>query len=211
MTTLKITEAADQISFKEYGNKKIVVTNADEELFKIACPRLYMPFGMSCFESEFGGPPKYTLDFALTGHDEEGSFVKKFVDGFRRLEERICDEVASQGVAIFGDVKSPNEVRDMFTSAIRDENAGWAPKLKAKVDVTSDGDVFKTPIYDENEVPLQDCPRRGLYAKHSGRSTLELTSIWFYNGRIGALWKVNQLVVYAPSESKLPEFAFRNI
>lgn len=209
---LKIDDALDQLSFQTYSNKKIVVTNANLETFKIQCPRMYMPFGISCFQSEYG-TPKYTVDFTLTGHDDESSFVHKFIKGFRALEEKICQEIVNQSALIFqGESKTIDEVRSMFTSAIRSDGGGWPPKLKAKVDVTSDGEVFKTPIYDEHEKLLTDEPRRGIYAKSSGRAILELASIWFYDGRIGGLWKTDQLVVFSPSEQKLfQEFAFKNV
>ena len=136
---LKITEAVDAIAFRAYSNKKIVVTNRDEDMFKLQCPRLYMPFGVSCFEPEYGGPAKYTGDFTLNGHDEEGSFVNRFITEFRALEDKICDEVVAQSEAIFnGQMKTFSEVKSMFTSAIRYVKSGWTPKLKEKVDVTSD-------------------------------------------------------------------------
>ena len=209
---LKIDNALNQLTFREFSNKKIVVTNTALESFKLQCPRMYMPFGISCFQSEYG-TPKYTVDFTLTGHDDESSFVHKFVTEFRKLEDKICDEVVAQSEAIFnGEKKTFSEVKAMFTSAIRGDGGGWPPKLKAKVEVTSDGEVFKTPIYDEHEKLLADEPMRGIYAKSSGRAVLELTSIWFFNGKIGGLWKTDQLVVFAPSEQKIfKEFAFKNV
>ena len=209
---LKVTEAVDAIAFRAFANKKIVVTNRDEDMFKLQCPRLYMPFGVSCFEPEYGGPAKYTVDFTLNGHDEEGSFVNRFITEFRALEDKICHEVVAQSEAIFnGQTKTFSEVKSMFTSAIRDDNAGWPPKLKAKVDVTSDGRAFKSHFYDEDGNPRTDEPARGIYARASGRSILELSSIWFFNGKIGALWKVNQLTVYEAEDKSLPAFAFKNV
>jgi len=209
---LKIDNALNQLTFREFSSKKIVVTNTALESFKLQCPRMYMPFGISCFQSEYG-TPKYTVDFTLTGHDDESSFVHKFVTEFRKLEDKICDEVVAQSEAIFnGEKKTFSEVKAMFTSAIRGDGGGWPPKLKAKVEVTSDGEVFKTPIYDEHEKLLADEPMRGIYAKSSGRAVLELTSIWFFNGKIGGLWKTDQLVVFAPREQKIfKEFAFKNV
>ena len=46
---LKIDNALDQLAFREFSNKKIVVTNAALETFKIQCPRMYMPFGYRVF------------------------------------------------------------------------------------------------------------------------------------------------------------------
>lgn len=208
---LKITEAVGAITFRAYANKKIVVTNRDEGVFKLQCPRLYMPFGVSCFEPEYGGPAKYTVDFTLNGHDEEGSFVHRFVSEFRKLENKMCEEIVAQSGDIFnGESKTLDEVKSMFTSAIRDDEGGggWPPKLKAKVDVTSDGRAFKSHFYDEEGTPRTDAPARGIYARASGRSILELASLWFFNGKIGALWKVNQMTVYEPEDKSLPSFAF---
>jgi hypothetical protein len=80
---------------------------------------MYMPFGISGFVPEVG-PTKYNVDFAIKGFDEEGSYMKKFYESLRALENKIIDAVVEQSETIFGTKMSKEELLPMFNSNVKE-------------------------------------------------------------------------------------------
>ena len=86
----KITDAIENLEISEFNNRKIVLSTKDGIPMRIQFPRLYMPFGVSGFTPEVGAT-KYNIDFAMKGYDEDGSYIKKFYDSLREIENKIIE------------------------------------------------------------------------------------------------------------------------
>jgi hypothetical protein len=78
----------NNIQINEFNNRKIVVTTKQGTPFRMQFPRMYMPFGVSGFTPEVG-QTKYNIDFAVKGYDEDESYMKKFYDSVRTIEDMI--------------------------------------------------------------------------------------------------------------------------
>ena len=192
-------KALENIQINEYNNRKIVLSTKQGTPLRVQFPRMYMPFGVSGFTPEVG-PTKYNIDFAVKGYDEEGSYMKKFYDSLKALEDKIIDSVVEQSEVIFGSTMTKEELIPMFNSNLK-ESPDREPKFRVKADTTMD-DQLKANVFDAEKNPKRDDVVNGLYARNSGHAIVELGSVYFLNRKFGCTWKLHQLIVYEPQNLK---------
>lgn len=192
-------KAFDNLQINEYNNRKIVLSTKQGTPMRIQLPRMYMPFGVSGFTPEVG-PTKYNIDFAIKGYDEEDSYMKKFYESLRKMEDKIIDAVVEQSEVIFGSPMTKEELLPMFNSNVK-EAQGREPKFRIKVDTTLE-DEIKANVFDSDKNPKKDAVTNGLYARNSGHAIVELGSVYFLNRKFGCTWKLHQLIVYEPQNLK---------
>ena len=195
----KISDAIENLEIADFHNRKIVLSTKDGTPMRIQFPRLYMPFGISGFTPEVG-PTKYNVDLALKGYDEEGSYIKKFYESLKNIEDKIITAVAEQSEKIFGKKHTKEELLPMFNSNIK-ESPDREPKFRVKVD-TDHNSMIKAAVYDADKNPIKTEVSNGLYARNSGHTIVELNSVYFLNRKFGCTWKLHQLVVYEPQNLK---------
>jgi hypothetical protein len=192
-------KAIENIQINQFNNRKIVISTKQGTPLRIQFPRMYMPFGVSGFTPEVG-PIKYNIDFAIKGYDEEGSYMKKFYDSLKTLEDMIIDAVVNQSETIFGSQMTKEELMPMFNSNVK-ESPDREPKFRVKVDTDMD-DNIKANVFNADKNPMKDEVTNGLYARNSGHAMVELNSVYFLNRKFGCTWKLNQLIVYEPQNLK---------
>ena len=192
-------KAIDNIQINAFNNRKIVITTKQGTPLRVQFPRMYMPFGVSGFTPEVG-PTKYNIDFAIKGYDEEDSYMKKFYESIRKLEDMIIDSVVEQSDAIFGCPMTKEDLLPMFNSNVK-ESPDREPKFRVKVDTTMD-DQIKPNVFDVDKNPIRDESTNGIYARNSGHAIVELNSVYFLNRKFGCTWKLHQLIVYEPQNLK---------
>jgi hypothetical protein len=192
-------KALENLQVNEYNNRKIVLSTKQGTPMRIQLPRMYMPFGISGFVPEVG-PTKYNVDFAIKGYDEEDSYMKKFYESLRALENKIIDAVVEQSEVIFGNPMTKEELLPMFNSNVK-EAPDREPKLRIKVDTTIENEI-KANVFDADKNPKKDEVTNGLYARNSGHAIVELNSVYFLNRKFGCTWKLHQLIVYEPQNLK---------
>ena len=191
--------AIDNLQINAFNNRKIVISTKQGTPLRVQFPRMYMPFGVSGFTPEVG-QTKYNIDFAIKGYDEEDSYMKKFYDSVRKLEDQIINSVVDQSEAIFGAPMTKEQLLPMFNSNVK-EAPDREPKFRVKVDTTMD-DQIKPNVFDADKNPLRDNATNGLYARNSGHAIVELNSVYFLNRKFGCTWKLHQLIVYEPQNLK---------
>ncbi len=189
----------ENLQINQYNNRKIVITTKQGTPFRLQFPRMYMPFGVSGFTPEVG-PTKYNIDFAVKGYDEDESYMKKFYESLRKIEDQIIDSVVDQSVEIFGKPMTKDELIPMFNSNLK-MSTDREPKFRVKVDTDME-DTIKASVYNSDKNPIKDLVTNGLYARNSGHAIVELNSVYFLNKMFGCTWKLYQLVVYEPQNLK---------
>jgi len=192
-------KAIDNLQINAFNNRKIVISTKQGTPLRVQFPRMYMPFGVSGFTPEVG-QTKYNIDFAIKGYDEEDSYMKKFYNSVRKLEDQIIDSVVEQSEAIFGAPMTKEQLLPMFNSNVK-EAPDREPKFRVKVDTTME-DQIKPNVFDADKNPLRDNATNGLYARNSGHAIVELNSVYFLNRKFGCTWKLHQLIVYEPQNLK---------
>jgi hypothetical protein len=200
-------KAVENIQLNEYNNRKIVISTKQGTPFRMQFPRMYMPFGVSGFTPEVG-PTKYNVDFAVKGWDEDGSYMKKFYETIRAIEDMVIDSVIEQSEIIFGKKMTKDELKPMFNSNIK-MSGDREPKIRVKVDTDME-DMMKATVYNSDKTPIRAEVSNGLYARNSGHAIVELNSVYFLNRMFGCTWKLYQLVVYEPQNLKGFQFVLPN-
>jgi hypothetical protein len=195
----KFTEIINDIKVNDYNNRKIVISTQDDKPLRMQIPRMYMPFGISGFTPEVGNV-KWNVDYSMNGFDEEGNYIKRFYDTLRQIEEKIIQAVVDQSEKIFDKVHTYDEIKSMFNSNIKESN-GHAPKFRVKVD-TDIYDNLKANVFSADKNRLKDTVVNGLYSRNSGKSIVELASVYFLNKKFGITWKLYQLMVFEPERLK---------
>lgn len=189
----------ENIQLNEYNNRKIVVSTKQGTPFRMQFPRMYMPFGVSGFTPEVG-QTKYNIDFAIKGYDEDDSYMQKYYESIRKIEDMVINTVTEQSERIFGKPMTREELLPMFNSNIK-ISGDREPKFRVKVDTDME-DNIKAPIYNSDKIVIRDEVSNGLYARNSGHAIVELNSVYFLNRMFGCTWKLYQLVVYEPQNLK---------
>ena len=183
----------NDIVLSDYYNKRISVSHVSNKPLRFQIPRMYMPFGISGFVPEIG-PTKWNIDFSMRGWNEDENYIKRFYDFVKNLEEYFINHVDSNKLEIFG---NENVVpKNFFNSNIK-EDGDRDPKFRIKVD-TDHTNTIKPQIFDMNEKNITNTAEKGLYAKNSGVSLVEITSIYFLNKKFGITWRLCQMKVFEP-------------
>jgi len=209
-----------ELGFGEYNNRKITVFNNDTmQNVKFQIPKMPMPFGISGFVPDIG-PIKYNVEFILMNHKSENSYINKFYNFLKKIENDVITHVYENRMEILKKDYTFEEVGNMFNSNIKDKNDGYDPKFRVKVDLVSDTNEIKPTIYNEDKQILEDRVSRGLYSKYSGTAIVELCSIYFMNQKFGCTWKLSEMKIFEPKnvvkslESTSPPldtFSFREV
>jgi hypothetical protein len=105
----------ENIQLNEYNNRKIVVSTKQGTPFRMQFPRMYMPFGVSGFTPEVG-QIKYNIDFAIKGCEEDDSYMKKYYESIRKIEDMVIDSVTQQSEHIFGKPMTREEILPIYNS-----------------------------------------------------------------------------------------------
>jgi len=188
----------DTLVLGAYERKKI------DASLKFQIPKLYMPFGLSGFKSDYG-PIKWNVDFALKGYTEDESPTGKFIIFMRALENKVITHVFENSEKIFGSPMSLDTVRNMFNSNIKESNQGYEPKFRVKVDTETSNNMIKPRIFDSNEVDITSIAEDKLHSRQNGVAIIELCGVYFMNRMFGLTWKLSQLKVSPPkSQSQAP-------
>ncbi len=174
---------------------KLFDTETDETI-RFQIPKLYMPFGISGFEPQFG-PVKYNIDFSLKGYDEPGSYVNKFYSFVRTIEKQVTEYVVEHSEKIFNKRMTYEEVSELFNSNIKESSGDRDPKFRVKLDTK--GENIKIPVFDKDSKRVEDVKAEmGKWSKRSGIAVVEVVSVYFLNKMIGLTWKIQQLKIFDP-------------
>jgi len=183
-----------ELVFGAYASRKINLNFPEDAPARFQIPKLYMPFGLSGFEGEYG-PKKWNIDFALKGVTEEGGQTKKFYEFLRDIETKVITHVRDNSEQIFGRPMPYDAVAAMFNSNIK-QSGNYEPKFRVKVDVDPNN-CAKAKIYDSNGAELGDgAVTEKLHSRQTGVAIVELCSVYFMNKMFGLTWKIHQLKVY---------------
>jgi hypothetical protein len=182
-----------KLVLSDYKNRRIDLSFPESEPARFQIPKLYMPFGLSGFQGDYGGK-KWNVDFALKGLEEEGGQTKKFYDFLKDLETKVVTHVWENSQQIFGRSMPYEAVEAMFNSNIK-QSAQYEPKFRVKVDVDPDENI-KPKIFDSNGAELSGQAQEKLHARQTGVAIVEACSVYFMNKMFGITWKLHQLKVY---------------
>ena len=153
-------------------------------------PRMYIPFGLSKFAADFGD--RWNLDFSLEGHP-------KFVEFLRRVDEYVIRHIHRHHDAIFGCKMTIEDIKKSYTSNLKPSSnpERYAPTFRVKVDDTHFYDAEGNLLFEEEGETKDERGFKGL----QGIGIFELSSVYFFNKRMGCTWKAEQIKIIPASDN----------
>jgi len=190
----KVLESGGKMAYLNYGDARALLMQT---------PSLQSPFGMNVFDK--AGPPKYSLDLALRGYQENPK-VKAFYDALTQLDEYMIDQGVKNSKLWFKADMKREVVQAFYTPCVkfgRDKDGNqtpYPPNVKMQLRKRRDRDEFEADFYDEKSKtdphakPLKGIPvEEMLVKKVEVTALMQCTGIWFAGGKFGVSWKAVQI------------------
>lgn len=171
--------------------------NNSEERLNIVTPDVYLPFGLSSFNTESN---RWTCDISFF-KKEDNPNLQRLYDVTREIDDFVLTTVYRNFNIWFGKDKSLEVLREQYSPLIRESDppGKFAPNLRAHANPSPDG-RFKFNIYNP-QGELLECtanPRETakiVPKKTKARLLLEFSSIWFSATGFGLSCNVKQIIV----------------
>ena len=195
MSQPKVLDSGGKLAYVNYGDSRSLL---------IQTPSLPSPFGMNVFDKN--GPPKFSLDLALRGYQENPK-VKAFYEALSSLDDFMIDlGVKNSRLWFKADMK--REIVQAFYTPIvkfgRDKEGNqtpYPPNVKLQLRKNRDG-AFETEFYGEDArsnakakpLDLEENPLETfLVKKVEVTALMQCTGVWFAGGKYGLSWKAVQV------------------
>jgi hypothetical protein len=189
----KVLDSGGKMAYLNYGEKRLLIQT----------PSLPAPFGMSVFDK--AGPPKYSVDLALRGYQDQPK-SKALFTALQKLDEYMIDQGVKNSKAWFKADMKREVVEAFYTPCVRfgrdkqGNQTSYPPNLKVQLRRKRDGSDFECLFYDQKSKgdpdaqPLRGIPAEELLVKRSELTALiECTGVWFAGGKFGVSWKAVQI------------------
>ena len=189
----KVLDSGGKMAYLNYGEKRLLIQT----------PSLPAPFGMSVFDK--AGPPKYSVDLALRGYQDQPK-SKALFTALQKLDEFMIDQGVKNSKAWFKADMKREVVEAFYTPCVRfgrdkqGNQTSYPPNLKVQLRRKRDGSDFECLFYDQKSKgdpdaqPLRGIPAEELLVKRSELTALiECTGVWFAGGKFGVSWKAVQI------------------
>ena len=190
----KVLESGGKMAYLNYGDARALVMQT---------PSLPSPFGLNVFDK--AGPPKYSLDLALRGYQENPK-VKAIYNALHSLDEYMIDLGVKNSKLWFKSDMKRDVVSAFYTPIVKfgkdkeGNQTSYPPNIKLQLKRTRDGGDFECQFYDQkskgdpNANPLKGIPIEELLVKKiEATALMQCTGVWFAGGKFGLSWKAVQV------------------
>ena len=167
------------------GDSKFLIIKGPE----IQIPKFRCPFGVSCFETDYGAP-KYNLELEI--HQSDRS--KAFLEWLTTIERHVVNYVCENAMDIFGREMDREQIQGMFRSNLKED------RFRTKIDKD-------TMAKDPNGNAI-DILTKGTMKGNTCVCVLKLKMVYFMNNNFGLVWNATQASFStAKQPPKEPDFA----
>ena len=190
----KVLDSGGKMAYLNYGDSRALV---------IQTPSLPAPFGLSVFDK--AGPPKYSVDLALRGYQDQPK-VKYLFTALTALDQFMIDLGVKNSKLWFKTEMKREVVEAFYTPCVRfgkdkqGNQTSYPPNLKVQLRRNRDGTDFDCSFYDHKSKgdphaqPLKGIPAEELLVKKVEVTALvQCTGVWFAGGKFGISWKAVQM------------------
>lgn len=199
------------------GSKQAYLNYSDSRNLVFQTPSLPSPFGLNVFDK--AGPPKYSVDLAMRGYQENPK-VKAFFNALSALDASMIDLGVKNSRQWFGKEMKREIIEAFYTPSVkfgRDKEgnpSSYPPTINVKL--KKRGDDFECKFFDQKSredpraPPLTGIPLEELLVKRCEVTALiQCTGVWFAGGKFGLSWKGIQMRLDKVPES-IRGYAFQD-
>jgi hypothetical protein len=199
------------------GSKQAYLNYGESRNLVFQTPSLPSPFGLNVFDK--AGPPKYSVDLAMRGYQENPK-VKSFFNALSALDATMIDLGVKNSRQWFGKEMKREIIEAFYSPSVkfgRDKEgnpSSYPPNINVKL--KKRGDDFECKFFDQKSredpraPPLTGIPLEELLVKRCEVTALiQCTGVWFAGGKFGLSWKGIQMRLDKVPES-IRGYAFQD-
>jgi len=169
---------------------KIINVDYSSGRVQLKTPRLYIPFGVSVFESPSG--TKYNIDLSIRGIDDP--LIREFYNKIIDIDEKIVENAIRHKSTWFNEYIPDNEIRGMYDKSIK-QNEPYAPQIRVRF--SSYSNELTTDFKDDNgDSAYFSRLEQKQFKTCSAISYIELVSVIVNGDRFKPNWKFNEIQVF---------------
>lgn len=165
----------------------------DKEPVKLCTSSLITPFGVKSVNKDWSAFTEYYIDCSLNQSLSETSSSTAFKNAIDTLDD-VIQKLVKENITLFNN-KSENANEDFVYNKILRENNNY-PKLMKMQLVRDKNGNFESFIFNENKekIKIDEKNIEEVLAKRKiFKCIIECAKIWYYNGKVGSIWNINQL------------------
>jgi hypothetical protein len=190
MTVIDL-ENLDVENFKLGKSGRAVKLLYNKEPVQICTSTLYSPFGIKSINKEWSNFTEYNVDCSLNQSSSETSVVfKNFID---KLDD-VIQKLVKENLTLFNSKNETANENFTYTSILR-ENKSYPKLMKLQFTRDKQGN-FESFIFDEQKekIPINENNIDNIITKGKiFKTMIECVKVWYYNGKVGSIWKIVQL------------------
>jgi hypothetical protein len=190
MTVIDL-ENLDVENFKLGKSGRAVKLLYNKEPVQICTSTLYCPFGVKFISKEWSNFTEYYIDCFLNNSKSDVSVnFKKSIENLDELIQKLVKE----NIGLFNSKTETANDQFLYSPILREN--GTYPKLM-RLQLTRDKNGnFESFLFDENKqkIPLKESNIENVLCKGKiFKTIIECVKVWYYNGKVGSMWKIVQL------------------
>jgi hypothetical protein len=181
----------------ESGGKMSYLNYNGEKSLTIQTPSLPSPFGLNVYDK--AGPPKYSLDLALRGYQENPK-AKSFFKALTDLDDWMIDQGVKNSKLWFKSEMNKEVLKHMYTPCVKfgkdkeGNPTSYPPNVKMNFKKARGSEEFDCSFYDAGFKQIKGIPMSEMLVKKVEVTALmQCTGVWFAAGKFGLSWKAVQI------------------
>ena len=163
----------------------------EKEPLQICTSTMYIPFGVKSLVKEWSNYSEFYMDCFL--NNSKSDISVNFKESLDKLDLTINDLVKND-INLF-DTKVERAKQDFQYSPILRENGTYPKLMKLQLTRDKNGN-FESYIFnqDKTKVVINENNIEAVLSKgKSFKAIIECVKVWYYNGKVGTIWKIVQL------------------
>jgi hypothetical protein len=152
---------------------------------------MYLPFGVKPIIKEWSNFTEYNIDCSLNQSSSETSIV--FRDSIEKVD-KIIQKLVKNNIEMFNN-KNETANENFTYQNILKENGNYPKLMKLQLTRDKNGN-FESFIFNEKKEKVQIDEKNISDILPKGKtfkSIIECVKIWYFNGKVGSIWRVVQL------------------
>lgn len=163
----------------------------NKEPLQLCTSTMYIPFGVKFVVKEWANYPEYYIDCFLNNSSSDVSI--NFRESIEKFDNTIS-QLVKQNLSLFNSKTETASDNFEYTPILR-ENGKYPKLMKLQLSRDRNGN-FESFVFDENKqkIMIDENNIENVLTKGKVFKTIiECVKIWYYNGKVGSIWKIVQL------------------
>lgn len=163
----------------------------DKEPLQLCTSTMYIPFGVKFTLKEWSSYAEYYMDCFLNNSTSEVSVnFRRSVENF----DNVIRDLVKDNLSLFNS-KTETASDNFEYSPILRENGSFPKLMRLQFSRDRNGN-FESFIFDENKQKIainENNIETVLCKGKTFKTIIECVKVWYYNGKVGSIWRIVQL------------------